>query len=356
VVALCAFFREAGFADDRCGRTLTENRGNWRNEKTSAPSLLTKSCHDLDFLLWLMCSPATAGAEPPHLPATISSTGSLRYFRKARKPVAAGNATNCLQCPIERECKYSAKHIYVEKHLDAGDLTWPVHIVVPDIEEVHAVSGKQAATNKLLAALAEDYGPDAPAEEVERRSWYGRCVWDGDNNVIDDQTVTIAWNDDPLPGGSAEVGALNGRGAKTALLHMVAFTDAICARRGRIYGADGEVSYDSENIHVFDFRTGKTKSYYVPAPPDAGHGGGDDALALNMISAVLAVRRGEMGVHEAQWQHLGCDLDEMLRSHAAVFAAEEARREGVVVDWASWWERAVVGQLEGLGLGKLELR
>jgi hypothetical protein len=305
-----------------------------------------------------MCSPATPGAEPPHLPATISSTGSLRYFRKARKPLAAGAATNCLACPIERDCKYSAKHIYVEKHLDAGDLTWPVHIVMPDIEEVHAAGGRQAAADKLLAVLAEDYGADAPRAEVERRNWYGRCVWDSDNNTIDDQTVTIAWNDDPLPGsgGGAEAGGLNGRGAKTALFHMVAFTDSVCSRRGRIYGADGEVSYDSENIHVLDFRTGETKSYYVPAPPDAGHGGGDDALALNMISAVLAVRKGEMSVQQAQWRHLGCDLDEMLRSHAAVFAAEEARRDSSVVDWAKWWDRAVVGKLEQLGLGELKLR
>jgi hypothetical protein len=287
------------------------------------------------------------------LPATVSSTGSLRYFRKARKPAAAGDATNCLACPIERDCKYSAKHIYVEKHLEAGDLTWPVHIVVPDIEEVHAAHGQQAAADKLLAALAEDYTADAPREEVERRNWYGRCVWDSDNNTLDDQTVTMAWNDDPLPG---QVGGPGARGAKTALFHMVAFTEAVCARRGRIYGADGEVSYDSENIHVTNFATGATKSYYVPAPPDAGHGGGDDALALNMISAVLAVRKGEMSVQQAQWRHLGCDLDEMLRSHAAVFAAEEARKDGAVVDWGKWWDRAVVGRLEGLGLGDLKLR
>jgi predicted dehydrogenase len=35
-------------------------RGNWSSTKTSAPSLLTKSCHDLDFLLWLLCSPTSA--------------------------------------------------------------------------------------------------------------------------------------------------------------------------------------------------------------------------------------------------------------------------------------------------------
>jgi hypothetical protein len=60
-----------------------------------------------------------------------------------------------------------------------------------------------------------------------------------------------------------------------------------------------------------------------------------------------------MTVKQAQWSHLGCDLDEMLRSHAAVFAAEEARREGTVVDWETWWEKAVVGRLSELGLDEV---
>ena len=46
-------------------------RGNWRRADTSAPSLLTKSCHDIDILLWLLCSPPSldshgdAAAPPP---------------------------------------------------------------------------------------------------------------------------------------------------------------------------------------------------------------------------------------------------------------------------------------------------
>jgi len=159
------------------------------------------------------------------------------------------------------------------------------------------------------------------------------------------------WADDPLPGAeSTEVGGLVNRGAKTAIFHMVAFTEAICARRGHIYGTDGEIRYNSEDIWVHNFRTGYTKTHHIPAPVDQGHGGGDDGLAWNMANAVVAVEKGDMSVDEAQWKYLGVDLEEVVRSHAAVFAAEEARLQGKVVDWKEWWTREVEAKMEELDL------
>lgn len=318
-------------------------RGNWRNSSTSAPSLLTKSCHDIDFLLWLLCSPPTSKAvsDQPHLPAFISSTGSLNYFRKARKPLAAGKATNCMTCPIEQSCIYSAKKIYVERHLEERhDTGWPVKIVAPEIEDIFRHKGLPAAKDFLLEKLAEDY--DQSTEETRKRSWYGRCIWESDNDVCDDQTVTIEWQDDPLPtqDGEVAIDEMGGRGAKSATFHMIAGTQAQCERRGKIYGSKGEITYDSTTISVYDFATGETVQHH-PKRAGGGHGGGDDSIIRQFTKAVDAVKNGGMPAEQAQKLHLGCTLEEVVRSHAVVWAAEEARKTRKAVDWQQWWNRAV---------------
>lgn len=338
-------------------------RGNWRREDTTAPSLLTKSCHDIDVLLWLLCSPVKYDDGPekavPHLPATVSSSGRLQYFTKSRKPVAAGAATNCLQCPVEETCKYSAKRIYTGDKpfmgLGAGVTGWPVSIVLPEIEDLGAGDkGREA----LLAKLAEDYGPDVPASEVAKRNWFGRCVYESDNDVADEQVVTITWDDDPLPCASSTGGTttirpmadgLGSRGAKQATFHMVAQTKRQCERFTRIYGVDGEVYADSYTITVEDFNTGKTTSH-TPRLESMGHGGGDLGLARQFVEAIdLVKNKRHQGwtAEKAQKEVIRCTLDEVIRSHAMVFCAEEARLGKKVVDWADWWASEVEGKLDG---------
>jgi len=218
--------------------------------------------------------------------------------------------------------------------------------------------GKESAKKRLLEVLAEDYTSETPALEVKGRSWYGRCVCD--NDVCDDQTVTIEWEDDPLPTSrpekengangettgqlTGEVGQLNGRAAKTAIFHMTAPTESICERRGRIYGTAGEITYEMDTISVHTFGSGTTVTYNAE-DRGGGHGGGDDAMAQNFCRAVQAVLSGEMGAEEAQSQWVGCGIEEIVRSHVAVFAAEKARRERVVVDWQRFWAEEVEGRL-----------
>ncbi|KAF1841994.1 streptomycin biosynthesis protein StrI [Cucurbitaria berberidis CBS 394.84] len=320
-------------------------RGNWRKESTTAPSLLTKSCHDIDFLMWLLCSPApNAENAQPHLPSFITSTGSRKFFRKERKPKAAGSATNCLSCPHESSCDYSARKIYLAKHLEFGNTGWPVKIVNPEIEDIYKTSGKEAAAKQLLENLGEDYTSDTPPSEVEARPWFGRCVWEADNDVCDDQCVTITWDDDPIEKDDDGRPILKGRGAKTAQFHMVAFTEKICERRGRIYGTKGEIEYDSTTIKVHSFSTGYTKTH-KPHMVGGGHGGGDEGLARQFLMAVNAVDSGTLSAADAQVKFLGCDLEEAFRSHAMVFAAEEARTQRQVVDWKKWWSERVESQL-----------
>ena len=263
----------------------------------------------------------------------------MLYFKKARKPALAGNATNCLSCPAESKCLYSAPRIYYEGHLAKGNVGWPVTIVDPEIEDLVKASGKNAAKSRLVDRLAEDYDCSMPQKEIDRRPWFGRCVYECDNDVCDDQVVTIEWDDDPSPSHENESMAsrLKGRGAKIATFHMVAPTEKQCERRGRIYGTKGEIEYDSTTIRVYDFAT-KQAEVYLPPQPGGGHGGGDACLALQFVKAINAVKEGEMTVTEAQRVHVGCTLEEVIRSHAMVFAAEEARKERKVVDWSEWWK------------------
>ncbi|WPH01954.1 Hypothetical protein R9X50_00480800 [Acrodontium crateriforme] len=350
-------------------------RGHWRNSKTSAPALLTKSCHDIDFLLWMLCqpppnSPVTA---KPHVPSTISSAGSVKQFRRSQKPKEAGAATNCMSCPIKETCMYSAKRIYHDRFLAKGQTAWPVEIVNPQIGHILQTQGPSQAREALYASLAEDYDTTTtPVADIESRPWFGRCVYEADNDVCDDQTVTISWDDIPTSPQENITPQPTGHGAKTAIFHMIAQTRAQCQRRGWIYGTTGEIYYDSHNITVHDFTTEinddetpntntnsttppskpwaaakiSTRIYEPEVPQNSHHGGGDDGLTQQFLKAIIAVDGKKMGVQEAQVEFLGCTIEDCIRSHAAVFAAEEAREGKKVVEWDEWWAKNVRPILE----------
>ena len=323
-------------------------RGNWRHETPEGiGSLLTKSCHDVDFLMWLLASPSKLTGGKVHEPSTIYSTGALTQFRRSKKPKAAGAATNCMSCPLRDEgCQYSAKRIYLDNNLRRGNVGWPVKIVAPEAEDIwRRTQDPEAAEQHLISKLSEDYSASTDSREsIAARSWYGRCVYESDNDVVDDQTVVISWDEDNATSSPF------GRGPKSAFLHMIAPTLAQCERRGRIYGTLGEIAYDSSTITVHTFDTGATKSYSPNQDIEVGegHGGGDVGLAGNFVRAVAAVE-GPMGVEEAQMWFIGAGLEEMVMSHGVVMAAEESRRMKKVVRWGEWWEGARRRGKEGMG-------
>lgn len=217
-------------------------------------------------------------------------------------------------------------------------------IVLPEIEECISQGGQAAGEAALLSKLSEDYTKDTPASEVDARSWYGRCVWEAGNDVNDDQMVTMTWDDEPRAGDDDRERALAGRGAKMAIFHMVAHTKRICERYTHIYGTHGEIYADSETITVEDFRTGK-KKLHRPYVQGRGHGGGDGGLTRQFILAVDRVKNHGAKVQEAQDEYVGCTLEEVIRGHAMVFAAEEARLGKRIVDFPAWWKAKVLDSL-----------
>jgi predicted dehydrogenase len=243
-------------------------RGNWRRAGESGPSLLTKCCHDLDWLRHVVGRPAV----------TVSSSGGLRHFTAANRP--AGAAGRCLDCAVEPDCPYSAPRLYLGFLDEPKRRRWPLPVLTTDLTE-----------QGVRRALRD--GP------------YGRCVYACDNDVADHQVVTIEFG-----------------GGVTATLTMSAFTP-YGRRRTRIMGSRGFLEGDGHQVTVTDFVTGRAEPVPVdgPAEEGGGHGGGDFGVIGAFAGAVASGDRSLIRTGPR----------ESLDSHLMAFAAERSRLTGAPV-------------------------
>ncbi len=244
-------------------------RGNWRNEQDSTFMLMAKSCHDLDWLRYIVGCRCTK----------ISSFGSLKHFTASQKP--EGASSRCVNCECETQCPYSAKKIYMERAL-RGEFEWPVDIITTDL----TIDGVEKALR------------DGP---------YGRCVYACDNDVVDNQIVNMQF----------ENGVTSG-------FTMTAFTKA-SDRKTRIFGSRGEIYGNGSIIKRYDFLSGKTTEIDVTKSDgtiNTGHGGGDFGLIKSFITALSKNDKS----------YILSGVSETLESHLMVFAAEKARRQSCVVE------------------------
>lgn len=245
-------------------------RGNWRNEAASSPMLLAKSCHDLDWIRYIMGKPC----------AQVSSFGSLKHFRAEERP--KGAADRCLDCSVESACPYSAARFYLGL-VTRGTTSWPVDVLTPDT---------------TIAGVTE----------ALRSGPYGRCVYACDNDVVDHQVVSMRFAD-----------------GSTASFTMTAFTRQR-DRETRIFGTRGEIYGNGELIEIFDFLTNTTETVTIEVGSDgsiqSGHGGGDFGIMRDFVTALA----------NDDPRSILSGPDESLETHLMVFAAEAARREGRVVD------------------------
>lgn len=173
-------------------------RGNWRNTEVSPPMILTKCCHDFDILLYLV------GARC----SSVSSIGGLAHFKKENAPEGAGK--RCVECSCEKDCPYSAKKIYLnlwqDDYVRLTGSSWPMNALV-----------EEEFINEETLMEAIQTGP------------YGKCVYDCDNDAVDNQTVIMSFE--------------NG---VTATLKMEAFVKH-GGRVIRLFGSKGETVYDAVN-------------------------------------------------------------------------------------------------------------
>lgn len=240
-------------------------RGNWRREAETSPMILAKACHDLDLVRWLVGKPCER----------LSSFGELSHFKLENAP--PGSAERCTDgCAVERECPYSAPRIYLERF--GGAAGWP---------------------NEVLT--------EAPDEQRVRRALetgpYGRCVYRCDNDVVDNQTVAMSFED-----------------GVSASLTVSAFTERN-TRTVHVMGSHGEIRGDLElgTLEIKDFSTDRSETVRTVA--GSGHVDGDDALMRDFLARLRGGTPGE-GL---------TDLSVSIESHLMAFAAERARRGGVGV-------------------------
>ncbi|MFI6319505.1 Gfo/Idh/MocA family protein [Nonomuraea sp. NPDC050556] len=245
-------------------------RGLWRREDESGPMLLTKACHDIDWLLHVIGLP----------PRNVASFGSLVHFTHENRPEGAG--TRCVSCAVEPDCPYSAKSFYLGCLGNKNREFWPLSAVTSD-----------KTAEGVTAALTD--GP------------YGKCVYATDNDVVDQQVVILEFE-----------------GGVTASFTMTAFTP-LEHRKTRVFGSHGFVEGDGEKLRIVDFRTGEQEvldsKNRAGASAGDGHGGGDGGLTRAFIEAV------ETGEQKA----LGGDARDALAGHLVVWAAERARTTRSVV-------------------------
>lgn len=245
-------------------------RGNWRRSEDTTPMIMAKCCHDLDLLQYFIGSKCRS----------VSSMGSLFYFRKENKP--QGAADRCTECRYIRTCPYSAERVYVdmwEHDFGAPENAWPMNVITDELP----------LTEQNLRKAIET-GP------------YGRCVFACDNDVVDNQTTIMQFE--------------NG---VTATLKMEAFVKN-GGRDIRFFGSDGELFLrEGDNEIVLKKYYGEDTTWKITDLTDdlEGHGGGDHRM-LDKLYEILA--EGNCCVDTS--------IENSVESHYIAIAAEASRLAG----------------------------
>jgi predicted dehydrogenase len=224
-------------------------RGNWRNEETSGPMLLSKCCHDFDILYWLLRKKVV----------WLSSFGSLVHFRPENAPPDAPE--RCTDgCPAAEQCKYDATKLYVK---DTNGWPYNAVTIIPSAE--------------------------ARLEEL-KTGWYGRCVYKCDNDVVDHQVVNMELED-----GTTVTLTMNGQGNQEGR------TMRFDGTKATLYG---KFTQGGNSIRIHHHQSGKIEDVPVIDRDHSGHGGGDFGIVRSFVNAVngnpdasITTARESLGSH-----------------------------------------------------------
>ena len=207
-------------------------RGMWRKEAVTNPMLISKCCHDIDFLLWLTKTRCRK----------LTSFGSLRWFRKENAP--EGSALRCVDCHVERRCPFSAIDLYRDRR------DWIANFDVPEGSTIDEVIERQL-----------------------REGLYGRCVYHCDNDVVDHQIVSMEMASEVTVNFSMDVFTLKDN------------------RETHICLTEGEIVGDETILRVKRFRGAKETVYdFSDIAAKPFHAGADLNLVADFVDAIRSGR------------------------------------------------------------------
>ena len=208
-------------------------RGIWRKEAVSNPMLMSKCCHDIDFLLWLTKTPCRK----------LTSFGSLRWFKEKNAP--EGSADRCLDCEVESRCPFSAIDLYRVRR------DWIANFDVPEGKTI-----------------------DEVIEDQLRQGLYGRCVYRCDNDVVDHQIVSMEMESEVTVNFSMDIFTLKDN------------------RETHISLTEGEIDGDETRLRVRRFRGAEETIYdFSDLAHQPFHAGADLAIMADFIEAIQQDRK-----------------------------------------------------------------
>ena len=208
-------------------------RGIWCQEAVANPMLMSKCCHDIDFLLWLTKTPCRK----------LTSFGSLRWFKEKNAP--EGSAKRCIDCRVERTCPFSAIDLYRVRR------DWIANFDVPQGKTI-----------------------DEVIEDQLREGRYGRCVYHCDNDVVDHQIVSMEMESEVTVNFSMDIFTLKDN------------------RETHISLTKGEIDGDETHLRVRRFRGAEERVYdFSDLAHQPFHAGSDLAIIADFIDAVRQNRK-----------------------------------------------------------------
>ncbi len=234
-------------------------RGPWRNSDESCPMILAKCCHDMDIIRYLMGDKCIS----------VNSYGSRKFFNKEHQP--DGATQYCSDCPHAKTCIYNAQRIYT-----TDEYRWMAGYFVK-----------------------EGGNDDENVLKWLNKSQYDKCVFNTDNNVVDNQQTLMLFE--------------NG---KTAVHTMTGFTRRVY-RDLKVHGTKAELYGVMEDSYI-EIRTfgGDIKIINVDtSEATLGSHNGSDYFMMEQLYKELNGVKGKGITY----------IDISLESHLMSFAAEESR-------------------------------